>query len=171
MMVVDVSQSYYQCLIEPSDVEKTAFSTHNGHYEFTRMPFGLKNAVAYFIYIKYKILGDLIGTACEVFIDDILILGRTEEELLKNAFLIFSALSRAGLTLNKDKIKYDIPEIKYVGMILTADGVKSNPDKVKSIMELEPPRSISEIRQLMGLVNWFNKFIPNLASSPSQFMS
>src|SRR5207237_6092030 len=86
------------------------------------------------------------------FIDDILILGRTQEELLKNAFLVFSALSRAGLTLNKDKIKYDIPEIKYVGMILTAEGVKSNPDKVKSIMDLEPPNSISEIRQFMGFI-------------------
>src|SRR5437868_7919905 len=127
MMLVDVSQAYYQCLLEPSDMEKTAFSTHNGHYEFVRMAFGLKNAVAYFIYIKNKILGNLIGTVCEVFIDDILILGRDDEELLKNAFLVFSALERAGLTLNKAKIKFDLPEIKYVGMILTADGIKPNP--------------------------------------------
>src|SRR5437868_13330765 len=164
MMLVDVSQAYYQCMLEPSDTEKTAFSTHNGHYEFIRMAFGLKNAVAYFIYIKNKILGNLIGTVCEVFIDDILILGRTDEELLKNAFLVFSALERAGMTLNKAKIKFDMPEIKYVGMILTADGIKPNPDKVKSILELEPPQSISDIRQLMGMVNWFNKFIPDLAS-------
>src|SRR5437868_13581257 len=164
MMIVDVSQAYYQCMLEPSDTEKTAFSTHNGHYEFIRMAFGLKNAVAYFIYIKNKILGSLIGTVCEVFIDDILILGRDDNELLKNAFLVFSALERAGLTLNKAKIKFDLPEIKYVGMILTADGIKPNPDKVKSILELEPPQSISDIRQLMGMVNWFNKFIPDLAS-------
>lgn len=106
-------------------------------------------------------LRDLEGVIC--LIDDILIYGNTQEEHDERLLAVLTRLEEAGLTLNREKCEFSRREVKFLGHILSQDGVRSDPDKVAAIVNMEEPVTVKELRRFLGMVNQLSKFMPHLA--------
>ena len=105
----------------------TAFSTPQGHFQFNRMPFGLKNAPATFQRLMDRALTGLVGKYCLVYLDDIVIFGKTIQEHNENLAIVFQRLRELGLKLQPDKCEFVKPELEYLGHVVSAEGVKPTP--------------------------------------------
>ena len=115
--------------------EKTAFTTHAGLFEFTVMLFGLCNAPGTFQHLMENVLMGLTREKCIVYLDDVLVLGRTFSEHLSNLREVFSRLHRAGLKLKPPKCKLGQKEVVYLGYVVSAQGISTDPSKVVAIMQ------------------------------------
>lgn len=156
---LDLKSGFHQIEMDPKHRNKTAFSTALGHFEFTRMPFGLKNAPATFQRAMNNILGDYIGKICYVYLDDIIIIGFNLENHMENLSKILQRLSDFNLKIQLDKCEFLKRETEFLGHVITPDGIKPNPDKIKKILEWSLPKSPKEIKQFLGLTGYYRKFI------------
>ena len=119
--------------MDPASQEKTAFVTPDGLFEFQRMPFGLCNAPATFQRLMDRVLGSLKWTHCLVYLDDILVLGRTLEEHNVRLAAVLERLQNAGLTVS----------VSFLGHEVGVDGLRPNPEKVRAVAEFSPPTSVT----------------------------
>ena len=126
---IDQSSSYYQILMQPRSIALTAFSTPNGHYEFLRLPFGLKNAPSEFSRIMYQILGDL--PFIEIYIDDIFVHSKSISDHFEHLKELFSRLKRANLKLNPEKCEFCRTSVKILGHIISKNKISMDPEKSK----------------------------------------
>ena len=133
---LDLASGYWQIKMDEASKEKTAFTTHVGLFEFKVMPFGLCNAPATFQRLMENILHGIIGKACLVYLDDILVLGRTVEEHLQNLAAVWERLREAGLRLKPSKCKLLQREVEYLGFCVSAAGVATSPQKVTAVSTL-----------------------------------
>ena len=99
-----------------------------------------------------------------IYIDDILITGHTEEEHLEHLTEVLTRLSKAGLTLKKAKCSFFLDSVEYLGHIISKDGLHTSESKVKAVLEAPSPKNVPELRSFLGLVNYYGKFLPDLAS-------
>ncbi|XP_050315786.1 retrovirus-related Pol polyprotein from transposon 17.6 isoform X1 [Anthonomus grandis grandis] len=160
---IDLASGFHQIQMNISDIEKTALSSEQGHFEFTRMPFGLKNAPSTFQRVMNEIFKHVIGKICFIYMDDILVFSNTIEEHLKNLEIIFEVLRNHNLKIESDKCNYLTNEVVFIGHLLTPDGIKPNPDKVKSIVNFPLPKNEKEIKSFLGLFGYYRKFVKNFA--------
>lgn len=160
---IDLKSGFHQIPMDPKHIEKTAFSTDKGHFEFTRMPFGLKNAPATFQRAMNDILGDFIGTKCYVYLDDIIIIGYNLENHLENLKLILKRLSEFNLKIQLDKCEFLKRQTEFLGHIITSEGVKPNPEKIDKITQWPLPKTQKEIKQFLGLVGYYRRFIKDFS--------
>ena len=128
---LDLAQGFHQIPANKNSIEKTAFTVENGHYEYVRMPFGLKNAPATFQRLMNRILMKYLHKFCFVYMDDIIIFSKSLQEHLQHLKLIFEELKQYDLKIQLDKSEYLRKEVPFLGHIITADGIKPNPDKIK----------------------------------------
>lgn len=156
---LDLKSGFHQISMDEKSVEKTAFSTDKGHFEFTRMPFGLKNAPATFQRAMNYVLTGLIGNICYVYLDDILILGTSLKAHLKNLSTVLKRLEDFNLKIQLDKCEFLKRETEFLGHIITPEGVKPNPDKIRKILDWPLPKSEKEIKQFLGLSGYYRRFI------------
>ncbi|XP_051173560.1 uncharacterized protein LOC127289595 [Leptopilina boulardi] len=159
----DLASGFHQIGMNPKDKEKTAFSTNEGHYEYNRMPFGLKNAPPTFQRMINNGLKGLIGNGCFAYIDDIIVYGRTLEEHNKNLKNLFIRLRQVGLKLQPDKCEYLRPELEYLGHVITKEGIKPNPDRIDKVKNYPRPKTQKQIKQFLGLIGYYRKFIKNFS--------
>ena len=129
-----------------------------GKYQFNRVPFGLAQAPAYF----QKLINDvLIGCNFAMgYLDDIIIYSRTEKEHLEHLEEIFSRLRAAGLKLKLEKCSFFKRHIQYLGHLISADGIQPLPEKLESIAKMPAPKNPKEVKQFLGLVGYYRKFVP-----------
>lgn len=160
---IDLAKGFHQIEIFENDIPKTAFSTNQGHYEFLRMPFGLKNAPSTFQRMMNSILSELIGKICFVYLDDIIIFSTSIEEHLISIERVFRKLQEANLKVQLDKCEFMRKEIEYLGHVVTSEGVKPNPNKIKAIKQFPVPKTTKQIKQFLGLVGYYRKFIKDFA--------
>lgn len=160
---IDLKSGFHQIAMDPKHIEKTAFSTDKGHFEFTRMPFGLKNAPATFQRAMNDILGDYIGTQCYVYLDDIIIVGYNLKNHLENLKLVLKRLSEFNLKIQVDKCEFLKRETEFLGHIISSEGVKPNPEKIEKISQWPIPKSQKEIKQFLGLVGYYRRFIKDFS--------
>lgn len=160
---LDLAKGFHQIEINEKDVRKTAFSTNNGHYEFIRMPFGLKNAPATFQRLMNNILKDFIGKICHVYLDDIIIFSTSLEEHIISVRKIFQTLQNANLKVQLDKSEFLKKETEFLGHIITTEGIKPNPNKIKAIQDFKIPKTTKQIKSFLGLVGYYRKFIKDFA--------
>lgn len=160
---LDLASGFHQIQMHPDSVPKTAFSTDKGHFEFTRMPFGLKNAPATFQRLMNFILRDYINKICLVYLDDIIILGTSLQEHCENIRKIFARLKQHNLKIQLDKSEFMRKEVAYLGHIVSKDGVKPNPAKIEAVKNFPIPKTQKEIKQFLGLLGYYRKFVPNFA--------
>lgn len=132
---LDLAKGFHQILVTPEDRKKTAFSTPYGHYEYLRMPFGLKNSPATFQRVMNHVLRELINKICVVYLDDILIFSTSLEEHIMNVKKVFERIKSAGLKIHTDKCNFLKRETEFLGHILTPEGLKPNPNKIRCIQE------------------------------------
>lgn len=164
---LDLASGYHQVLLDEQDKEKTAFSTDKGHFEFNRMPFGLTGAPATFQMTMNTILTGLQGLDCFVYLDDIVIYGRNVADHERKICNVLSRLRENGLKLNTNKCQFLRREIVYLGHKCSEKGALPDPAKVESVKNIKPPRNIKEVQALLGLVNYYRKFVNGMAKLAS----
>ena len=156
---VDLKKGFWQVPIAEKDRCKTAFSTKYGTYEFLVMPFGLTNAPATFQRMMNKLLEDYIGKFVEVYVDDIIIYSKNFEEHLIHLEKVFKALNEVNLKLSIEKSKFCQKEVKFLGHIVSEQGIKVDERKIQSIKEFPIPKNLRELRGFLGLASYYRKFI------------
>lgn len=160
----DLSAGFHQIPVEQKSRKYTAFSTNQGHFEFLQMPFGLKNAPATFQRMMNTALRGLIGKICFVYLDDIIVFGKTMEEHNRNLIILFNRLRDTNLKLQPDKCEYVKPELEYLGHVITPDGVKPNEEKCKAVKEFPIPKTPKQVKSFLGLAGYYRKFIPKFSA-------
>lgn len=159
---LDMRSGYYHVNINPNDRHKTAFVTQLGKFEFNRVPFGLINGPKYFNNMMQEILFEIPNT--KVFVDDIIVFTKTKEEHLKILERILSKFSEKNICLNPRKCSFLKPEISYLGLIINGKNVKPNESRLKEFNKWPEPKTKRQLQKILGLINWYRPFIPNLSS-------
>ncbi len=160
----DADSGFWQISIRPEDRAKTAFTSPFGLFEFNRMPFGLCNAPATFQRLMDVVLSGLLWKNCLVYMDDIIVFGRSFDEHLDNLTLVLDALRAANITLKPSKCKLFCEEIQFLGHVVSSAGVATDPEKVNKIKDMPAPRNAHEVRIFTGLTGYYRKFIKNYAT-------
>ncbi|GFX35368.1 retrovirus-related Pol polyprotein from transposon opus [Trichonephila clavipes] len=146
MSTLDLRSGYFQMAVNPSDIVKTAFVTKNDTYAFRRMSFGLSGAAPNFQKAIDIILKPVIGKFVSVYMDDVIISSPSFTQHVKHLKEVFRLLHEAGLTLNKDKCKFGCEELKYLGLIINKEGIKTDETKVQAIVEMKPQHNSRRCR-------------------------
>ncbi|GFX08363.1 retrovirus-related Pol polyprotein from transposon opus [Trichonephila clavipes] len=162
MSALDLQSGYFQMAVNPRDIVKTAFVTKNGTYAFHRMPFGLSGATPNFQKAINITLKPVIDKFVSVYMDDV-ISSPSFTQHVKHLKEVFRLLHEVGLTLNKDKCKFGCEELKYLGLIINKEGIKTDETKVQAIGEMKPPQNSKEVSNFLGMSQWYAKFIKNYA--------
>jgi len=156
---IDLQQGYHQVLIPKKDVEKTGFISPFGHYQFRVLCFGLTNAPATFMRLMDRVFAPYSRKFLCVYLDDILIYSKTYEEHLEHIKLVLAKLREAKLYAKMSKCEFFKEEVKFLGHIVSREGVKVDPEKVRVMEKWPPPRTVSDVRSFLGLTNYFRKFV------------
>ena len=160
---LDLKNGYHQIEIDPRDRPKTAFVCHAGLFEFNVMPFGLSSAPSVFQELMNKVLGTSLNKHGIAYLDDIIIYSESFEKHLEHLNDIFDKLQKAGLKLKMSKCNFLMKEVHYLGHILSEKGIAPDPDKVRAIKELRPPKSVREVRSVVGMTSYYRKFIDHFS--------
>lgn len=156
---IDLRSGYHQLKIRPEDIPKTAFTTRYGLYEFTVMSFGLTNAPAYFMNMMNKVFIEFLDKFVVVFIDDILVYSKNEEEHENHLRLILGKLRENQLYAKFSKCEFWLSQVAFLGHIVSAGGVAVDPAKVEAVMDWKQPKSVTEVRSFLGLAGYYRRFI------------
>ncbi|GBN83957.1 Retrovirus-related Pol polyprotein from transposon 297 [Araneus ventricosus] len=160
---LDLKSGYLQVEIRPEDREKTALTTGQGLWQFKVMSFGLCNAPATFERLMETVLRELSSEACLVYLDDIIIVGRTFEEHQNNLRKVFQRLQKANLKLNPKKCRFFQREVAYLGHVISAEGVKTDPEIIKAVVDWPRPDKIHDLRNFLGLCTYYRRFVKNFS--------
>jgi hypothetical protein len=161
---LDCASGYLQVPIAEEDRHKTAFSTADGHFEYARMPFGLKSAPSTFQRMMNTILSELIGNRCLVYVDDILVMSETLKGHNSRLRSIFQKLREFNIRIEPDKCEFLKEELSYLGHVVTAEGVKPDSGKVKAVANFPTPRTQKDLKSFLGLAGYYRRFIANFSA-------
>ena len=153
---MDLSHAYLQLELEEESQELVTINTHKGLYRYKRLPFGVASVPTIFQRIMETTLQGL--PMVSVYLDDILVLGKPQQEHLTNLNKVITRLKSAGLHLKTEKCSFCQPEVTHLGNIITADGLKPSSNKVRAVANLPTPLKVSELKTFLGLVNCYAKF-------------
>ena len=159
---IDLSQAYLQMEVEESSRKLLTINTHKGLYQYNRLVFGVASAPAIWQRAMEQVLQDIPRTQC--YLDDILITGKNDEEHLQNLSIVLKRLSDYGLRAKREKCEFFKSEISYCGHVIDRFGLHKSQDKVEAVLKAPRPENVSQLRSYLGLVNYYHKFLPNLAS-------
>jgi hypothetical protein len=152
---VDLRSGYHQIKIHPKDVTKTAFSTRYGFYEYLVMSFGLTNAPAHFMYLMNSVLMPELDKFVVVFIDDILIYSKSEEEHAQHLRVILQRLRDHQLYAKFSKCAFWLREVPFLGHVISAEGIVVDPSKVQEVLEWKSPKPVTQICSFLGLAGYY----------------
>jgi hypothetical protein len=160
---IDLRSSYHQIKIKPSDIPKIAFSTRYGLYEYLVMSFGLTNAPAYFMYLMNSVFMPELDKFVVVFIDDILIYSKTEEDHVDHLCVVLQRLRDHHLYAKFSKCEFWLDSVKFLGHTISSEGILVDPPKVQEVMDWKPPTSVHQIRSFLRLAGYYCRFIPDFS--------
>ena len=159
---LDLTSAYQQVPLDEISAKLTTINTHQGLYEYTRLPFGVASAPAVFQRIMDTMLQGMPSVIS--YIDDILITGRNEAEHLRNLEKVLHQLQEHGVRLHKEKCLFFQESVEYLGHCVDSRGIHTSEKKVKAILVAPSPHNLQQLRSFLGLLNYYAKFLPDLAS-------
>jgi hypothetical protein len=160
---IDLRSGYHHIHIRPEDIPETAFTTRYGLFEYLVMSFRLTNAPAHFTYLMNSVFMPELDKFLVVFIDDILIYSKNEEEHAKHLRIVLTRLREHQLYAKFSKCVFWLEKIQFLGHVLSSRGIAVDPSKVKDILEWKPPTTIHQVRSILGLAGYYRRFIPNFS--------
>jgi hypothetical protein len=160
---IDLRSSYHQIKIQSKDIPKTAFSTRYGLYEYLVMSFGLTNAPAHFMYLMNFVFIPELDKFAVVFIDDILVYSKNEEEHERHLWIILQQLHEHQLYAKFNKCAFLLKEVMFLGHVILAEDIAVDPSKVQEVLDWKSPRSVTQIHSFLGLAGYYRRFIPNFS--------
>lgn len=163
MSSCDLRSGYWQCSIK--DQDKTAFVTPFGMYRFKRMPFGLKNAPATFqrLIDRFRSGSSLKDVTVLAYFDDILVISDSYQRHLSDLRAVFDRLRLFKLRANRDKCVFAREKVKYLGHVISQEGISPDEDKVRAVLDMKEPKCLQHLRTFLQTCSWFRKFIPDFA--------
>ncbi|GKC77243.1 putative reverse transcriptase domain-containing protein [Tanacetum coccineum] len=156
---IDLRSGYHQLRVREEDILKTAFRTRYGHYEFQVMPFGLTNAPAVFMDLMNRVCKPFLDKFVIVFIDDILIYSKNKKEHEEHLKAVLELLKKEKLYAKFSKCEFWIPKVQFLGHMIDSQGIHVDPAKIESIKDWDSPKTPTKIRQFLGLVGYYRRFI------------
>ncbi|GJW60421.1 putative reverse transcriptase domain-containing protein [Tanacetum coccineum] len=156
---IDLRSGYHQLRVREQDIPKTTFQTRYGHYEFQVMPFGLTNAHAVFMDLMNRVCKPYLDKFVIVFIDDILIYSKDKKEHEEHLKAILELLKKEKLYAKFSKCEFWISKVQFLGHVIDSRGIYVDPAKIESIKDWASPKTPTEIRQLIGLAGYYQRFI------------
>jgi hypothetical protein len=167
---IDLKSRYHHIRMREGDEWRTTFKTNEGLYEWLVMTFGLTNAPSTFMRLMKEVLKYFIGKFVIVYLDDILIFSKTEEEHLRHLTLVIRRLQQEKLLINLKKSSFMKEELVYLGFLISSNELKMDPEKVKEINEWSSPRNIFEVIRFHGLAIFYRNFIRNFSGISAPMM-
>ncbi|GJZ65921.1 reverse transcriptase domain-containing protein [Tanacetum coccineum] len=162
-------KGYHQIKMAKEDEEKTAFITNQGIFCYSKMSFGLKNAGATYQRLVDKVFQRQIGRNLEVYVDDLVIKSRTEEEIIRDIAETFKTLRQINMKLNPKKCSFGMQEGMFLGYKVNTDGLKVCPDKAGAVLSLTSPRCLMDVQKLNGKLASLNRFLSKSAEKSLPF--
>ena len=153
---LDLKSGYWQVKLDKESIPLTAFTVGPlGFYECVRMPFGLTNAPATFQRLMESCLGELHLDWCIIYLDDIIIFSRTPNDHITRLEGVLEKLAKAGLKLKPSKCEFFRSSLKYLGHIVSKDGIATDPRKIEAIHNWPRPKTVTEVRSFTGFTNYY----------------
>ena len=156
---IDLRSGYHQILVKADDVQKTAFGSRYGHYEYLVMPFGVTNASAMFIDYMNRIFRPFLDKFVVVFIDNLLVYSRTQEEHAEYLRLVLGILREKQLYAKLSKCEFLMDKVQFLGHVISTQGIAVDPEKVEAVVKWESPKSITKIKSFVGVAGYYRRFI------------
>ncbi|GJR92811.1 reverse transcriptase domain-containing protein [Tanacetum coccineum] len=166
---LDAYKGYHQIKMAKEDEEKTAFITSQGIFCYSKMPFGLKNAGSTYQRLVDKAFQRQIGRNLEVYVDDLVIKSRTEEEIIRDITETFKTLRQINMKLNPKKCTFGMQEGMFLGYKVSTNGLRACPDKADTVLSLPSPRCIKDVQKLNGKLASLNRFLSKSAEKSLPF--
>ena len=160
---LDLWSGYHQVGLHPEDMHLTAFNTRYGAFEYTVLPFGLANAPSAFMRLMNHTLRRHIDKSCVVYLDDVLIYSRTEEDHIRHVKEVLDTLREARLQVKLSKCSFAQPSTRFLGFRVSAEGISVDPKKVQAVQSWPPPHDLKSTRSYLGFTGFYRRFVPNYA--------
>jgi len=160
---IDLKQAYLQMTMDEKSQNLLVINTHKGLFQYTRLPFGVASAPALWQRAIEQVLQGLPGVQC--LLDDIIVTGRNEQDHLNHLDAVFQRLSDYGLRVNKNKCELFQNRIEYCGHEIDKEGLHKTKAKIDAMLKCKRPTNVTELRSFLGLVNYYHRFLPNLATT------
>lgn len=165
---IDLASGYHQIRVAEEDVQKTAFQCQLGHFEYRVLPFGLCNAPSTFQALMNRVLTKEGGASLLdfviVYLDDILIFSRTEEEHLTHLETVCDRLQKETLYAKRSKCSFGLKEVEFLGHIVSSRGISTDPQKITAVQEWPAPANSTEVAAFLGLANFYRRFVREFSS-------
>ncbi|GJY97029.1 putative nucleotidyltransferase, ribonuclease H [Tanacetum coccineum] len=160
---IDLRSGYHQLRVHEDDIPKIAFRTRYGHFEFTIMPFGLTNAPAVFMDLMNRVCRPYLDKFVIVFIDDILIYSKTQEEHVEYLRLVLRLLKKEKLYAKFSKCEFWLREVQFLGHVINGNGIHVDPSKIEAVKNSKAPRTPTEVHSFLRLAGYYRRFIENFS--------
>ena len=160
---IDLCTGYHQLRVREADIPKTAFRMRYGHFEFTVVPFGLTNTLATFMDLMHRVFQPYLDQFVVVFIDNILIYSKSEEEHEDHFRIILQALKEHQLYAKFNKCEFWLTKVRFLGHVVSTSGVSVDPEKVEAVMSWEIPKSFFERHSFLELAGYYRRFIEDFS--------
>jgi O-acetyl-ADP-ribose deacetylase (regulator of RNase III)/transposase InsO family protein len=160
---LDLKAGYWQAKLDPSTRDRSGFSTNDSSYIFHRIPFGLSVAVSFFQRLMTSVLRHLTPSTCLIYLDDVIVFGKNNSDMINKLQQVFDRFRENNLRIHPKKSIFSTDKCKFLGHVISADGIQLDDSKFNLVRDYQPCKNIKQVRQFLGLMNFYRKFIQSFS--------